>query len=93
MTVITDTEELLEKWRRVKTSADKRAIKEVLESDDPDIRAEAEEHAQLDEASRYAQPLPKIEKPGAVWATPGRQDHLLTQNESVIMTGTTKGES
>ena len=54
-TVFTDPGDLPEKWRRVKVSADKSAISEALQSEDLDIRAEAEAHAQLDEPTRYVQ--------------------------------------
>ena len=48
-TVFSDPEDLPDHFKRVRVSADKRAIREALESEDPDVRAKAEEHAQIDE--------------------------------------------
>ena len=53
--VRTDAAELPERFQRVKVSADKTAIKEALESEDPELRAEAERYAHLEEPSRYVQ--------------------------------------
>lgn len=53
--VIVDVDEdaLPDSFRRVSVSADKRALQDALESDDPDLRTEAERYAHLDEPGRF----------------------------------------
>lgn len=48
-TVFTDPKDLPKEWRRESVRPDKRAIREALESEDAELRARAEEHAQIDE--------------------------------------------
>ena len=48
-TVFTDPEDLPPDFQRMNISADKSAIREALESDDPVLRERGEAHAQVDE--------------------------------------------
>ena len=51
--VVPEPDQLPERFRRVRTSADKTAIREALESEDAELRAEAEAVAHLEEPSWY----------------------------------------
>ena len=48
-----DADELPDSLKRIKTSADKRALRELLEAEDEESRAEAEKYAHLDEPSYF----------------------------------------
>lgn len=48
-----DEEDLPDAFKRIKVGANKRALQEALESDDEEVRRQAEQYAHLDEPSYY----------------------------------------